>query len=219
MKICLITKKEKPGVSEVVSFLTKRASTINILYQEDHAKFPSNLFNSTCDIFISYISGWIVPMKILERTRLWNINFHPGPPEYPGTGCFNFAIYNSEEDYGTTSHLMKPKVDTGKIIYVNRFKIKKNETVKSLSDKTYLYMLKNFYYVLDNIFKNKRIPQSSEKWKRQPYKRSDLEELAEVKCDMDKKKVSKIIRATYLPGKPAPFIKLNGHKFEYNPDR
>ena len=33
---------------------------------------------------------------------------------------------------------------------------------------------------------------------------------------MTMKEIDKRIRATYFPGKPAPFININGKKFEYN---
>ena len=75
------------------------------------------------DILISYISPWIIPPEVLNNTRMWNINFHPGSPEFPGIGCFNFAIFNSAEKFGATAHIMEPKVDTGKIIDVEYFSI------------------------------------------------------------------------------------------------
>ena len=28
------------------------------------------------------------------------INFHPAPPKYPGSGCYNFAIYNKDKKIG-----------------------------------------------------------------------------------------------------------------------
>ena len=37
--------------------------------------------------------------------------------------------------------------------------------------------------------------------------------------DMNEEELDKRIRATYFPGKPAPFIELFGHRFEYNPKR
>ena len=36
---------------------------------------------------------------------------------------------------------------------------------------------------------------------------------------MEKDELLKKIRSTYYPGKPAPFIDLHGHRFEYNPKR
>ena len=61
--------------------------------------------------------------------------------------------------------------------------------------------------------------QSSEIWKRKPYKRRDLEDLATIKTNMSEQEIKNRIKATYYPGKPAPFIKIYGHKFEFNPKR
>lgn len=79
------------------------------------------------DILISYIPPWIVQETILEKTKMWNINFHPGPPKYPGIGGFNFAIFDSVKQFGATAHIMNPKVGTGKIIGVKRFSMSNHE--------------------------------------------------------------------------------------------
>jgi len=86
-------------------------------------------------LLISYISPWIVPNKVLSNTIKWNINFHPGPPEYPGIGCFNYAIYDSAKQFGATAHIMKPKVDTGEIIGVNRFPMTNTRNRRNLKYK------------------------------------------------------------------------------------
>ena len=72
---------------------------------------------------------------------------------------------------------------------------------------------------MDHIINCDYLPDSSETWKRIPFKRSELEELATIKPDMSEEEINNKIRATYYPGKPAPYIELHGHKFEYNPDR
>ena len=158
-------------------------------------------------------------MEILEKTKKWNINFHPGPPEYPGIGCFNFAIFDKAKQFGSTAHIMNPQVDTGKIIGVKRFSINNDETVKSLSDKTYSSQLFLYKEILEYIVLHNRLPVCEEKWKRKPFKRKELEKLATINPSMREDEINERIRATYYPGKPAPFIEIFGHKFEYNPDR
>ena len=150
---------------------------------------------------------------------MWNINFHPGPPEYPGIGCFNFAIYNSSKEYGVTAHIMDAKVDTGKIIGVKRFSMDGDETVLSLSDKTYLNLYYLYKEIINYILLHDKVPASTEDWKRKPYKRMDLEKLSTITKNMDKEELEKVIRATYYDGKPGPFIEIFGYRFEYNPDR
>ena len=219
MKICFLTKKDKFGVREAIDLTQAITKDIDIFYGNFSNPFPRKIAHENYDMIISYISPWIVPKAILNKTKQWNINFHPGPPEYPGIGCFNFAIYDSVREFGVTAHNMESKVDTGEIIGVRRFSMAKEETVKSLSKKTYSALLLLYKDIIDYFAENNSLPQSSEIWKREPYKRSELEDLATIKPSMSEEEIKKRIRSTYYQGKPAPFIKLFNHKFEYNPDR
>ena len=144
MKICFLTKIDKPGVNEAISLVKSVSTEIDVFHGSINDPFPSKAEKINYDLLVSYISPWIVPKKVLDRTIKWNINFHPGPPEYPGIGCFNFAIYDSATDYGATAHIMEPKVDIGEIIGVERFPITNQENVITLSNKTYESLLKLF---------------------------------------------------------------------------
>ena len=129
MKICFLTKIEKAGVKEAIDYTKSIVKEIDVYPGNSTDPFPEEVFNKSYDLLISYISPWIVPKTVLDRTKKWNVNFHPGPPEYPGIGCFNFAIYDSVEQFGATAHIMEPKVDTGKIISLKRFSITRGENV------------------------------------------------------------------------------------------
>ena len=219
MKVCLICKPDKYGIKRVISFTKKYTADLDVFFGNIGDSFPSVIFEEEYDILISYISPWIIPKSVLQKTKKWNMNFHPGPPEYPGIGCFNFALYNLEDTFGSTAHLMERKVDTGKIIGVNRFKITRKEDVQSLSKKTYKTQLKLYKYIIKYIFLNDSLPECDEHWTRKPYKRNDLEKLSRIEKNMTEFEIKKRIRCTYLKGKPAPFIELYGEKFEYNPER
>ena len=120
MKISFLTKKEKMNVKEAIAFTKNITKNINVFYGDTTDPFPESIAKKYYDVIISYISPWIVPKMILDKTKKWNINFHPGPPEYPRIGCLNFAIYDSAKQFGVTAHIMEPKVDRGKIIGINR---------------------------------------------------------------------------------------------------
>lgn len=219
MNICFLTKKEKEGVEDAINICKKITPNIDVYDGGNSNSFPSVILEKEYDILISYISNWIVPRTVLNRTKRWNINFHPGPPDYPGIGCFNFAIYNSAKQFGATAHIMDTTVDTGRIVGVNRFIMTKKETVETLSKKTYKALLVLFDDVMKHFITNNSLPECDEEWARKPYKRNELEELARIKPDMNNEEINNKIRATYYPGKPAPYVELYGHKFEYNPDR
>lgn len=96
----------------------------------------------------------LVVGRQFSNTKKWSINFHPGSSKYPGIGCTNFAIYNREEEFGVTAHIMEPKVDSGTIVSVKRFPLLKTDSVYSLTKRCYDYILIQFYELIDFIFKN-----------------------------------------------------------------
>lgn len=215
MKVLVFVKKNKPFVKEALSYLRHRVDKCVVFEGATGEPFPRRALTQQCDLLISYLSPWIIPEKLLCRTKLWNINFHPGPPEYPGIGCTNFAIYNQEEKYGITAHLMKGSVDTGKIIFVKRFCVDRKDTVESLTRKSYQHMFRSFLQVMNFIFKEKQLPLCQEVWRRIPYKRSELEALCVIKPYMSKKEIERRIKATTFPGMPGAYMKIHGHTFEY----
>ena len=219
LKVLLFTKNDKPTAKEVVEYLNTNFGRLVLFEGERKDPFPEIDNNFCWDILISYISPWIIPKAILNRTKLWNINFHPGPPEYPGIGCFNFAIYNAVNMYGVTAHLMNEKVDTGKLLGVKYFPLLKSDSVHALSIKSYENMLSLFYEVMDFILENKSLPRCDKVWQKTPYRRSELEDLCRITPDMTKTDIKRRIKATTYPGMPGPYVELYGNKFEFNPDR
>jgi len=219
MKICFLTKIGKPYCKEAIAVTKKLTNDVDVFRGNRDDSFPPKVIDEKYDIIISYISPWIVPKSVLDKTIKWNINFHPGPPEYPGIGCFNFAIFDAAEQFGVTAHVMNPNVDSGMIVGTKRFKMKLDETVETLSMKTYesLYCLyKDF---INYIATNDSLPKSNEIWKRKPFTRRELEDLSTINIGMSKQEIDRRIRATYYSGKPSPFLVLCGYKFEYNPER
>ncbi|MFH1282643.1 MAG: formyltransferase family protein [bacterium] len=219
MKAILFIKKDKPTAREVVEYLHTHFRELVVCQGKRGDKFPKDALKGCPDILISYLSPWIIPDNVLNKTRLWNINFHPGPPRYPGIGCFNFAIYNKEMFYGVTAHLMNEKVDDGRIIAVKRFALLESESVYSLSIKSYECMLSLFFEVMNFILKDNKLPECSEAWKRKPYTRKELEELCKIDNDMIKQEIEKRIRATLYPNMPGAYIDMFDFRFEYNPNR
>ena len=218
MKIALLIKKDKPYQNRVKSYLQNRFHNVSVFSGALGDSYPAPLLENSFDIIFSWLSPWIVPKKTLDLTKYYNINFHPGPPEYPGIGCFNFALYNQEQKYGVTCHIMEPKVDKGDIIGVRKFQIS-NDSVLSLSLKSYDAMFALFKEVVDYIIQYNKTPETNETWQRSPYQRQDLEALCMLDLTMDKKEIEKRIRATTYPDMPGAYFIIHNKKFEYNSDR
>jgi len=216
MRIKLFAKK-KPGLDEAIEYLKTLTTDIEIYIGDVGDPFPVISRDSKCDLMISYISPWIIPKDVLELSTLYAINFHPGPPEYPGIGCTNFALYDDAREFGVTCHIMNPKVDSGEIISVRRFPIYKNDNVKVLTDRCYVFILEQFYEVINDFFEKKKLSFSDEEWKRRPFTRKELNQMSEINFEMSEQEINRRIRATYFPNLPYPFIVLKGKKFVYKP--
>ena len=80
-------------------------------------------------------------MKILSKNFIKKfkgkiINIHPSLlPKYKGLNTHKKAIENNDKYAGCSVHFVTTKIDSGKIIMQKKVKIKKNDTVDSLSKK------------------------------------------------------------------------------------
>ncbi|SVD30105.1 uncharacterized protein METZ01_LOCUS382959, partial [marine metagenome] len=83
-----------------------------------------------------------------------SINFHPGSPEYPGSGGINFSLYNNENFFGVTVHLMDEKVDSGKILCIKYFPIFENDNLYKLLDRTHNNLFSLFIEFTTNLRKS-----------------------------------------------------------------
>jgi len=177
--------------------------------------FPRSFDDWNGDYLVSYLSPWIITDRLLKQARIAAFNFHPGPPEYPGIGCTNFAIYNRESVYGVTCHHMAASVDTGPIIAVERFPVLPRDTVHSLTQRCYAYMLSLFYELVSGILAGRPLPTSEESWRRRPYTRAELDALCRITPDMPSVEVQRRVRAVTFPGAPGAFVEIDGLRFEY----
>ena len=80
-------------------------------------------------------------MKILSKNFISKfkgkiINIHPSLlPRYKGLNTHKKAIENNDKFAGCSVHFVTAKIDSGKIIMQKKVKIKKNDTVYTLSKK------------------------------------------------------------------------------------
>jgi len=135
--------------------------------------------------YVDFIFNFLSPV-ILTPLQLSHsdvaINFHPAPPEYPGVGGASYALFNGDETYGVTAHVMKEKVDTGCILKVRRFPFFSDESCESLFDKSLDESLFLFGEVLKDLHEGVH-PTCDEEWKRKPISRKEFEEWMDVKND------------------------------------
>ena len=146
-KSVVVFAKEKYGLNKVLKFLKNNFRHVQVFKGIRGDDFPRAVYKSNYDICVSYMSPWIIPGKLLSNIRDFAINFHPGPPNYRGIGCTNFAVYNNESKFGVTAHLMSPNVDSGKIISVKYFSVLHEDSLVDISNKCYRIILRQFFEV------------------------------------------------------------------------
>jgi methionyl-tRNA formyltransferase len=151
---------------------------------------------------ISYRSPWIIPEDILSRSEV-AINFHPGSRDYPGYGCYSFAIYERAAEYGCVCHHMVSTVDTGPLIEERRFRTIENETVETLKLRTYVVMQALFQDILFQLARGEYLPQPEHGWSRRPFTRRQHQQLATVSAGMSDEEIRLRVRATTYPGEGA----------------
>src|SRR4051794_39889942 len=120
MDILFIGKENDAYSASAADYLRERFPQAKIIFSSRTLKYPEELHSWEGDYIFSYLAQWIIPEKTLLGARRGALNWHPGPPEYPGIGCTNFAVYNQEKVFGMTCHQMLSKVDSGAIIEVRR---------------------------------------------------------------------------------------------------
>lgn len=157
------------------------------------------------DYLISFLSPWIVTEEELARYDT-AINFHPGTVDYPGIGCYNFALYDEAIEFGATCHHMLPKVDTGAVVLERRFAMRANHSVETLKLDTMNLMLGMFRDIAAVVGAGRELPRSPLHWTRKPFTHRDMEALKIIRLPADIGEVRRRIRATVYPGYPGPVL-------------
>jgi len=174
--------------------------------------FPDYAYNWRGDYIISYLSRWIVPPAILANASKAALNFHPAPPEYPGYGPVNWALYDGVSEYGVTCHHMANRVDSGPIIKVLRFGVFPDDTVSKLLARTHVWQIELFDQVMGGIVAGGELPEADEQWGGKTHTRRELDELATLTPAMDEAEILRRIRATTYD-RWTPNLRVNGDRY------
>ena len=150
-----------------------------IVFGDDLIWLRGNVGDPMPDIpkggIISFLSPWIIPAKVLEGRKA--INFHPGSGNYPGIGAYNMALHENAKLYGAVCHHMKPKVDSGEIIYETTFPVFEQDTVETLKFRTMVSMLEMFHRIICQIKSEHPLRNFPSRWTRPAFTRKQLNRL------------------------------------------
>jgi len=220
-KVLFFGRKNDSNSIKVLSHLRKKSKIVQVIWSvnpEDKLKYKKILYKNY-DYIFSFRSFFILKNNLIKKAKFAAINFHPGPPEYRGTGCLNYAMYDNAKYYGVTTHLMDKKIDYGKIINVKRFKILKKNSVESLLNKAHKMLFEQAIELINLLSKNhnnlsKLIYKSrKERWSKKITKRKELDEFYNIKKNISHKELIKRIRACYMHDSFKPYFMLHNFKF------
>ena len=213
-KNCIFSKK-------LFLFLRKKFKKVKVIYLEINEKPKKlNLKKIEVDLIFSFRSTYILKKNLIKKAKIASINFHPGPPEYRGIGCLNYAIFKNSKFYGVTAHLISPKIDKGGIIDVKKFKISRKISLNKLLDKTHTSSFIQAKKVINQIYKDKNCiyrflnENKKFKWSKLLITRKYLNNFYKINKHISKKNLDNKLRATVYKGF-RPYILLHGKKFEY----
>jgi len=145
-------------------------------------------------VILSYCSRWIVPQWLLDRAPI-ALNFHPAPPEYPGIGGLNWALYNGDEAFGVTCHHMVQKVDAGPIVEVRRFPVHAADDVPCLFARTHREMEAMARDVITRLCEGWDAPPSNDEWSEVTRRRCELDDMMDPPRDAPEAEIKRRKRA------------------------
>ena len=128
----------------VINFKKRQIAEIKIL-----KLLNENKINFIC------LAGF---MKILSKSFIKKfkgkiVNIHPSLlPKYKGLNTHKKVLENKEKFTGCTVHYVNSKLDSGKIILQRKVKIKKTDSIKTLSNKVLLQEHKLYPAAINKIF-------------------------------------------------------------------
>lgn len=144
---------------------------------------------------IAFSTNIIVPAQILETLNGNCLNFHPGPPEYPGYRPTGFALYAGETRYGVTGHYMTARVDAGPIIGVDRYPLTENADIIETAKEAYQRLARLALSLLPAIIQiNTPIQTIAETWGAKKTTRAEYEAMQRLPKDASDDEIQKRLR-------------------------
>ena len=175
-----------------------------------------------CDIIYSVQYHEILKETHIAKAKEIAVNLHLAPlPDYRGCNQFSFAIANCAAEFGVTIHQIDTGIDSGAIMFEDRFEMPKDIWVQDLVQMATQKGIALFKFTLKHLIKGhfSLTLQDELLLKRGThlYYRKDIAALKVIDLAEDKAIIQKKIRATYMPGFELPYTLVDGKKMYINP--
>lgn len=164
---------------------------------------------------IAFVTPVIVPRSILDQLGYGAVNFHPGPPSYPGWAPAHFALYDEADEFGATVHLMVEKVDAGPIIDLALFPLPADISVFGLEGMAYARLAFLFWRMARELACDPVLPPPlGVPWSTRKNSRNHYLELCDIPLDISQAELERRMRVfggNYFG--VAPTVRLHGVEF------
>lgn len=207
--------------------ITGKKANIIALAEEHHIPVLTSLDDleqiPNIDYLISVQYHLILQQKHIRFAQKLCVNLHMAPlPDYRGCNQFSFAILDGATEFGTTIHVLDEGIDSGDILWEDRFPISQTISVQELYDVTYQKSVALFKKALPLLVQDQysRIPQKTFVGKRPAnfHLRNEMDQIKCIELSWPKEKIETYIRATYFPPFDPPFAWLDGKKIDITPE-
>jgi methionyl-tRNA formyltransferase len=186
---------------------------LTIQRAEDLAAVESDVLRRSR--LIGFVTSVIVPKSILDQLGYGAVNFHPGPPNYPGWAPAHFALYDQADEFGATVHLMAEKVDAGPIIDLVTFPVPPETTVFGLEGMAYARLALLFWRMARELACQVALPPAlGVEWGTHKFSRHQYLAMCNIPPDISRSEFERRMRI--FGGNHfgmSPTIKLHGVEF------
>ncbi len=192
-------------------FLRRLAPQLNLVRADSVEDLERLLPAPTQGVRImAFSTNVIVPPEILQRITYNAINFHPGPPEFPGYRPTGFALYKGARRYGVTAHYMTDRVDEGPIVGAERFPVAADAWLIDVVKEAYQRLARLALGLLPQLTQISRpVDTLTERWSPSKTTRAQYDAMRRIAPDMEDAELRLRFRCfdgiyTDLEDRPAP---------------
>lgn len=176
-----------------------------------------------CDILYSVQYHRILTPAQLANAHIRAVNLHMAPlPEYRGANQFSYALLDGKTEFGTTIHLMDPRIDHGDVLFQDRFPIPPGCWVSELYEQTVEASVRLFSETLETVLNGEpsRTPQAAleARYGSALHFKAEMAGLKEIDLSWPADRIEQRLRATYMPGFEPPYAFVAGRKVHLAPE-
>ena len=194
-KLILLTGEIE--ASHLTAILSHHAPNLEIVWASDATALAAAVEDGLAGVrIIAVMSGVIVPTDVLAALDGPAYNFHPGPPEYPGSCVAGFAIYHGATSFGVTLHEMAGQVDSGPIIDVRRFDVPPGAKFQELEVLAFQAAIQMFVdYAPKLALDSAPLPRKDISWTGPLRTRAQADRLSEITSNLTEDEIARRYRA------------------------